>query len=319
MEVSNADRVVFPEVARTKGDVVRYVEAIAARLFPHVEGRLLSIKRYPKGLAAPGFFQKNVPAHYPASVERVSVPRSREASRRHAKGKAGEAPSDVTVYPVLRDPADLAFLANQNAIELHVPTSRAESPARPDRIVLDLDPPAGEVLRVQRAAHLVREAIGRFGLEGVPVATGSKGFHVVCPIAPTVDGDVLAATLQKLGLLLEAEHPEELTNAFRIAERGKRVFVDWLRNRTLATVIAPFSLRARPRAPVAVPITWTELDTTAPDAFTIDDADALAAREDPLLAAATKPGDAGPFVAAVDAAFEAKGLQLVPFDRFRSR
>ncbi len=319
MEVSNADRVVFPEISRTKGDVVRYVEKMAVRLFPHVEGRLLSIKRYPKGLAAPGFFQKNVPAHYPASVERVSVPRSREATRRHPKGKAGETPSDVTVYPVIRDPSDLAFLANQNAIELHVPTSRASSPMRPDRIVLDLDPPAGEVLRVKRAAVLVHDAVRRFGLDGVPVATGSKGFHVVCPIEPNVDGDVLATTLQKLGALLEAEHPDELTNAFRIAERQRRVFVDWLRNRALATVIAPFSLRARPRASVAVPLSWTEVDGVGPDAFTLDDVDALVAREDPLLEAMKAPRDARHFVEAVDAAFAASGLVLAPFDRFRSR
>ncbi len=318
MEVSNADRVVFPEIGRTKGDVVRYVERIAPRLMTHVADRPLSIKRYPKGLAGPGFFQKNVPEHYPATVQRLAVPRSREASRKHAKKgtKKDEAPPDVTVYPVVEHVEDLVFLANQNAIELHVPTAHAGALAFPDRFVIDLDPPPGEVALVRRAAHLVRERLAGLGLRCVPVATGSKGFHLVAPIRPEVEGEALATALQQLAELVASEHPDVLTTQFRIRDRGRRVFVDWLRNRTLATVIAPYSLRARPRANVATPIPWSDLDDTAPDAFTIDDAEKLLDRPDPLALA--EPGDAAPFVAAVAAAFEAAGLVLVPFDRFRS-
>ncbi|MBV9946098.1 MAG: hypothetical protein JOZ69_04535, partial [Myxococcales bacterium] len=149
IQVSNAGRVVFPEVGRTKGDVVAYHERIAARLLPHVAGRPLSIRRYPKGLAAPGFFQKNVPAHYPASIGRFPVQRSAAASKKHAK--RGAEKSDVTVYPVVQDAEHLVYLANQGAIELHVPTSRATAGFRPDRIVVDLDPPEGAVAAVRRA------------------------------------------------------------------------------------------------------------------------------------------------------------------------
>src|SRR5215471_10907223 len=98
LQVSNADRVVFPEVGRTKGDVVGYYERMAPRLLPHVLGRPLSILRYPKGLAAQGFFQKNVPAHYPASIERFTVPRSSAASKKHPR--RGSPRPDVTVYPI---------------------------------------------------------------------------------------------------------------------------------------------------------------------------------------------------------------------------
>lgn len=311
MEVSHAERVVFPEIGRTKGEVVRFVERLSDRILPHVRGRPLSIKRYPKGIAGPGFFQKNVPEHYPESIARFEVPRSREAARKHGKGAA-----EVTVYPVLERAEDLVFLANQNAIELHVPTARAASLATPDRLVVDLDPPRGETALVRRAAHLVRERLAGFGLETYPVATGSKGFHVVASILPTVPAEQLAVALQQLGALLEKEHPETLTTAFRIAERGRRVFVDWLRNRTLATVVSPWSLRARPRAPVATPLAWSEVDTVAPDGFGMDDVEALLDREDPLAQAT--PSDAAPFVASVHAAFEAAGLVLVPFDRFRS-
>lgn len=306
IEVSHADRIVFPEIARTKGDVVAYYDRIAPRMLPHVAGRLLSMKRYPKGLAAPGFFQKNVPAHYPASIDRFSVPR-------HAR-KKGEA--EETIYPILRQPEHLAYVANQGAIELHVPTFRADADYKPDRVVLDLDPPAGALGLVRRAAHLVRAKLEALGLACAPMATGSKGYHVVAAMRPEVDGQTIAETMQKLAALLASEHPDELTIAFRIAARKKRVFADWLRNMPLATVIAPYSLRARPRATVATPLAWDELDASEPDAFSIADVDRLLERPDTLAALA--PADPAPFVAAVDEAFARSGLVLETFDRFRS-
>ncbi|HXM75639.1 MAG TPA: UPF0158 family protein, partial [Thermoanaerobaculia bacterium] len=168
-EISNPDRVVFPEIGRTKGDVVAYYERIASRALPHVLGRPLSIRRYPKGLAAPGFFQKNVPDHYPESIERFAVPRSRAASKKHPS-KGGK-DQDFTVYPVVRQPEHLAYLANQGAIELHVPTSRAADLFHPDRLVIDLDPPPGPFAGVRRAAYVVRDALAEHGLASVPVAT----------------------------------------------------------------------------------------------------------------------------------------------------
>jgi bifunctional non-homologous end joining protein LigD len=316
VEVSNPERIVFPQIGKTKLDVVAYYERIGPRALPHVSGRPLSIRRYPKGLAAPGFFQKNVLPHYPESIERFAVPRSRAASKKHP-GKGGK-DQGVTVYPVLREPEDFAYLANQGAIELHVPTSRAADLFQPDRIVIDLDPPPGSFARVRRAAYVVRDALAGQGLASVPIATGSKGYHVVSPIRPSTSSETIAVTLQKFAALLAARHPEELTIVFRVALRGERVFVDWLRNTPMATVIAPYALRARPGATVATPLTWTEIETTDPDAFAIGDLDRLLDRPDPLAELASAPGDAGRFVAGVDAAFEASGLVLETFDRFRS-
>ena len=316
LEVSNPDRVVFPEIGRTKGDVVAYYERIASRALPHVAGRPLSIRRYPKGLAAPGFFQKNVPPHYPESIERFPVPRSRAASKKHPS-KGGK-DQDFTVYPVVSQPEHLAYLANQGAIELHVPTSRAADLFHPDRLVVDLDPPPGPFARVRRAAYVVRDALAEHGLATVPIATGSKGYHVVSPIRPSASTETIAVTVQKFAALLAARHGEELTIVFRVALRGGRVFVDWLRNNPVATVIVPYSLRARPRATVAVPLTWAEIETTDPDAFAIGDLDRLLDRPDPLAELASTPSDTERFVAAVDAAFEASGLVLETFDRFRS-
>lgn len=316
LQVSNAGRVVFPEIGRTKGDVVAYYERIAARALPHLAGRPLSIRRFPKGLAAHGFFQKNVPAHYPESIERFAVPRSHAATKKHAK--KGADPKDVTVYPLVREPEHLAYLANQGAIELHVPTARADHLLRPDRIVFDLDPPPGALASVRRAALAVRDALGELGLESVPLTTGSKGYHVVCAVEPTVAVDALASAIQKLAALLASKHPDELTIVFRVAQRGKRVFVDWLRNNPNATVVAPYSLRARPRATVATPLAWSEIESIAPDAFAIDDLERLLDRPDTLAELARSPGDAARFVAKVESMFEESGLVLETFDRFRS-
>ena len=303
IQVSNANRVVFPEVGRTKGDVVAYYERVASHALVHLADRPLSLRRFPKGLAAAGFFQKNVPAHYPESIARFPVPRN--------KG--------VTVYPVVSSAEHLAFLANQGVIELHVPTARVSHLDRPDRVVVDLDPPSGApVALVRRAAHFARAMLGELGLDTVPIATGSKGYHVVAALRPAVSADVLGIAMQKVAALLAARHPDELTIVFRVALRGQRVFVDWLRNMHLATVVAPYSLRARPRATVATPLAWGELDAAPPDAFTIDDLERLLDRPDSLAELAEAPSDTERFVAAVDAAFERSGLVLEAFDRFRS-
>ena len=316
IEVSNAERIVFPEAGTTKGDVVRYYERIAPRALVHLLDRPLSIRRYPKGLAAAGFFQKNVPAHYPESIQRVAVPRSPDASKKHRNEKsAGE---DVTLYPLVCSPEHLAFLANQGAIELHVPTARVPELGRPDRLVIDLDPPAGEVALVRRAAHVMRAALAEMGLAAVPVATGSKGYHIVAPIQPTIDAEALAFGARKFATLESAKHPDLLTTTYRIALRGKRVFVDWLRNNPVSSVVAPYSLRATPRASVATPLAWDELNTHNPDAFTIADLEQLLDRPDPLARLAAAPSSAERFVAEVEAAFEQSGLVLETFDRFRS-
>jgi bifunctional non-homologous end joining protein LigD len=314
MEVSNADRVVFPEIGGTKGDVVAYYERVSERMLPHLAGRPLSMLRYPKGLSGAGFFQKNVPASYPASIERFAVPRSSVASKRHKDPEARA--RNVTVYPIVREAEHVPYLANQNAIELHVPTARASSLFHPDRVILDLDPPPGATALVRRAAWIVRDALAERGLATVPLATGSKGYHLVAAIQPSVESDVLGRALQMFSTLLCAAHPDVLTLVFRVASRGERVFLDWLRNHPLATAVAPYSLRAKPRATVAAPLAWDELEALAPDAFTIDDVDRLLDRPDLVLSLA--PVNAEPFVAAVSAEFDRSGLELESFDRFRS-
>jgi bifunctional non-homologous end joining protein LigD len=166
---------------------------------------------------------------------------------------------------------------------------------------------------VRRAAGLARDAFRQHGLDPALLATGSKGYHLIAAIE-TDDPWSPARALHQLATLLVAAHPDVLTLELVIAERGKRVYLDWMRNHPLATVVVPYSLRARARATVAAPIGWNELDTLAPDAFTIDDVQQLLDRPDSIAALA--PVAADPFVASVGRAFEASGLALHHVDRF---
>jgi bifunctional non-homologous end joining protein LigD len=124
--------------------------------------------------------------------------------------------------------------------------------------------------------------------------------------------------VQKLSALAVQAHPDELTVVFRVAQRGERVSVDWLRNAPMATFVTPYSVRARPRASVALPIAWSELETLAPDSFTIADVGRILDRADPLAQLSEKPTDPSTFLTSVERAFEASGLVLESFDRFRS-
>lgn len=302
VKITNADRVVYPETGHTKGDVVAYYERAAPRILPHLERRPLTLRRYPKGTGQKGFFQKNVPANYPDTMQRVELPKH----------------GGVTIHPCVDRAEHLVFLANQGVIELHVPTVRTPELDSPDRFIIDLDPPEGAVALVAKAALLLRDELAAFGLPTVPVATGSKGYHVVGATTPTLESHRLAEAAQKLGALVAHRHPEVFTNAFRVAKREGRVFVDWMRNRAPSTVVAPFSLRARPKAGIAMPFEWDELDEVKPDTFHLGNVDSRLEREDSLVILGKSPVDPAPFVDAVTKAFDEAGLDLEHFDRFRS-
>ena len=214
-----------------------------------------------------------------------------------------------------------AYLAHQGAIVLHVPTARASALTRPVRIVIDLDPPEGATaLLVRRAARLVCERLGELGLASVPVATGSKLATTSSPPSSRASTARRSPTRNAQARDPPRRRPPGRADdgQFRVALRGKKVFVDWLRNNPGATVVSPYSLRARPRASVATPLRWEEIDGVDPDTFTIADVDRLLDRPDSLADLAVHAIPAGPFVAAVDAAFERSGLTLESFDRFRS-
>jgi len=261
MKVSSPDKVLFPAdgasgaSAVTKAEVVAHVERVAERMLDVVSGRPLTLQRFPRGIEAKGFMQKNAAEHFPDSIGRLAVP----------KRGGGD-----TVYPVVDRVEDLVYLANQNTITFHMWTSSAERPGHPDWLVLDLDPTAGDLDGVRVATRAVGTLLDSFGLDSFVLATGSKGFHVWVPIDGSAGFGDVSMVARALAGLAVAARPDELTVEFLKKNRGGRVFVDWLRNAPTATVVAPFSLRPRPGAPVAVPLGWAELAEAEPDGCTID-------------------------------------------------
>jgi bifunctional non-homologous end joining protein LigD len=255
IELSNLDKVLFPKAGLTKGDLIAYYRRIAPTMLPHIGGRALSFQRFPDGIQAGGFFQKNASDHFPDWIPRARL--SKE--------------DGAVDHVVARDAATLAYLANQACITLHVSLARAERPRHPDRLVIDLDPSDAAFAKVRRAARWAKDLLEEIELVPFVQATGSRGLHVWVPLDGAADFDEVAGFAGRLAKVLERRHPDALTTSQRKAGRGDRVFLDVLRNAYGQTAVAPYSVRARPTAPVATPLDWSELDDAqlTPDRYTI--------------------------------------------------
>ena len=253
--ITHPEKVLFPGDGITKGELAGYYQAVAPVMLPHLRGRPVTMERYPSGIGAKGFWQKDVSRGFPEWLRRVEVPK-----------KGG-----VVRHPLADDARSLVWMANQNAVTLHVWPSRAAALTRPDVCVFDLDP-AGDDPAVARAATLqVRDLLAELGLRSWVKTSGSKGFHVVVPLDGTADFDEVAAFAHRAGALLVSRHPERLTQEFVKADRGGRVFVDTGRNGWSATFAAAYTVRARPGAPVSAPCSWEEVEggKVGPRSFTL--------------------------------------------------
>lgn len=296
MEVSSADRVFFPDSGITKGEVVAYYAGVGDRMLRHMADRPLTLERYPKGISDKGFMQKNAAKHFPAFIGRMEMPK-REG---------------VTVHPVVTDAEGVAYLANQGTLTFHCPSSRADDVFTPDRMVLDLDPSVDDVGRTREAAYATKALLDVLELPAFPLATGSRGYHLVVPVRDATFDDT-GTLAHSIATLLAAEHDDLLTFEFLKKDRGSRVLVDWMRNGWWATSVVPWSLRPRPGAPVAVPLAWDDVDAVGPA-----DVDLMSAfaRSDPWP---TFDGIAVPIheaLAAVRLAMDTAGLDLKVVDRF---
>lgn len=300
MEISNADRIVYPDDGISKGEVVEYYRKVADLLLPFLSGRALTVERYPKGVGAEGFMQKNAPDHYPDElIDRHEVPKE----------------GGTTVYPVIDSAEGIEFFANLGVITFHVPPSRAEDWRHPDWIIWDLDPPEGRVDLAREAARRLRDVLDVHSIPTRVMTSGSEGYHLRARIDPGVVWEEVARIARGLAALVVKENTEIMTLAFRKAERGDRVFIDWLRNAPYSTSVAPWSLRARSGAPVAAPIHWDELGEIAPDDVRLDSVEERLATENwNDMIVVDLEGVRG----RVDTELDAAGITLEPFDRFRS-
>jgi bifunctional non-homologous end joining protein LigD len=271
VEVGNPDKVLFPDAGITKRDLACYYRRIAAVMLPHIRGRPVTMQRYPDGIGADGFYQKDAPGYFPDWIRTETLAKEN-----------GE-----VSHVVCDDAATLVYLADQGCITPHVWSSTTADPDRPDRMVFDLDPPQGSGARpVRAAARIVRDFLGDLGLSARIMTTGSSGFHVVVPLDGSRPFDEVREFAARCARVLAEGHPAELTVAQRIETRSGRVFLDYLRNAYGQTTVAPYAVRALPGAPVAAPIGWEELGRTEPRSYTVANLfRRLGQKDDPWAAA----------------------------------
>lgn len=250
---SRPDKVLWPKAGLTKRDLWDYMGRCADRLLAAVGDRPLSLKRFPDGVEAEGFFQKDLPDWAPDHVRRCRVAGSER----------------VLSYGVADDAADLRWLADIAVIELHPLSWRTDLPGRPDFVVFDLDPGDGGVTAAQ-AAWWVRETLDALELPALVKTSGKRGLHVIVPVERRYSAGELRGFALAAGRATVAAHPRELTVEMRKARRGGRLLVDWSRNGEQQTVVAAWSPRATPTATVATPVGWDEVDDDLdPGAFTL--------------------------------------------------
>jgi bifunctional non-homologous end joining protein LigD len=263
LSLSNLDKVMYPAVGFTKGQLIDYYTRVAPVLLPHLQGRPLTLKRYPNGVEGQYFYEKRCPSHAPDWV------RSEEASGIN--------------FCVCDDLPTLVWLANLADLELHPSLSFVDDILRPTVMAFDLDPgpPAG-LAECCQVALILREALGRLGLECFAKTSGSKGIQVYVPLnVEDVDYDGGTKPLSKaLARHLEAEHPKLIVSSQKKELRRGKVLIDWSQNDEHKTTVSVYSLRARERPSVSTPLDWSEVEAGDPEALVFEADDVLARAEE---------------------------------------
>ena len=282
VKLTNADKVLYPASGTTKRDVFDYYTRIAQVMIPHIAGRPATRKRWPNGVEQDAFFEKQLASSAPDWLPRASVT--------HRSG--------TTTYPIIDTPEGLAWIAQQAALEVHVPQwrfvaqwtrSKAEElkPGPATRLVFDLDPGEGVTMaQLAEVAHAVRELIDGIGLTLFPLTSGSKGLHLYAPLAEPVSSKGATVLAKRIAQQLETSMPELVTSTMTRSLRAGKIFLDWSQNNGSKTTIAPYSLRGREHPTVAAPRTWAEIDAPASlRQLRYDEVLARVARDGDLLAA----------------------------------
>jgi bifunctional non-homologous end joining protein LigD len=258
ISISNADRVLYPKVGVTKGDLARYYQAVEEWILPHVVGRPLSLVRCPKGLTGEPnacFYMKHSDVWAPAALKKIAI---------KEKTKRGQ-------YLVIEDLAGILSLAQMNVMEIHTWNSTAEDVERPDRVVFDLDPgPEVPFAQVVEAARLVRGSLKSLELESFVKNTGGHGLHVVVPLFGGATWEDSFEFSRRLSMAIARSQPGRYTIDIPKAGREKKILIDFLRNNRGSTSVAAYSTRARDPASVSMPLTWEELSAKVPpDHFSV--------------------------------------------------
>jgi bifunctional non-homologous end joining protein LigD len=274
LAVSNLDKVLYPKVGFTKGQVIDYYIKIAPVLLPHLEDRPLTMKRYPNGVDKAFFYEKNCPTHRPNWVKTARV--------------WSEGNNRMMDYCLAQDLPTLVWAANLADLELHTSLAKKKDVARPTMMVFDLDPGApADIVQCCQVGLWLRDLLAKMKLKSWAKTSGSKGLQVYVPLNTPVTFDQTKDLSRALAQYLEYEHPDNVTSKLSKSIRKGKVFVDWSQNDEHKTTICVYSLRAKEEPTVSTPVTWEEVE----NCLKKKKADLLKFRSDRVIARVEKNGD----------------------------
>jgi bifunctional non-homologous end joining protein LigD len=265
LKLSNLEKVLYPKVGFSKGQVIDYYTRIAPVLLPHLRDHPLTLKRYPNGVEDKFFYEKQCPKHRPDWVQTTPV----------------KARNKTIDFCLCNDIATLVWLANLADLELHTSLSKYQRIDQPTTLAFDLDPgPPATIVECSKVALLLKDIFDSLGLEAFPKTSGSKGMQVYVPLNTDVTYDQTKPFAKALAELLEKQHPDLVVSSMKKELRPHKVLVDWSQNDEHKTTVNVYSLRAKERPTVSTPITWDEVATTErsgdPDELVFDSEATLA-------------------------------------------
>lgn len=246
IKLSNPNKVYWSEDGITKGQLVEYYEQVGETMLPHLRDRPVILVRYPDGIAGKHFYQWNVPSGIPSWVQTLELPKE------SGQGRARQG-------FLINDVETLRYVVNLGCIPIHILASRSNSLDTCDFVTLDLDVEALNLLEAIRIAHTLREIIEAAGLEAFPKTSGQSGLHVLVPLGPGVPYEAARLLVELLGRLATIRHPDTATMQRRREQRGPRIYVDTGQTGPSRAIVAPYSVRAVPRATVSTPLVWDEV------------------------------------------------------------
>jgi bifunctional non-homologous end joining protein LigD len=247
VQLTNLEKVFWPKLGITKGDLLRYYASVSSVLLPHLRDRAMVMKRYPNGASGKWFFMKRAPSPRPEWIETCAI--------EHASGS-------VIDFPMVQDLASLLWVVNLGCIDLNQWYARCDDVDRPDYLHFDLDPvPGASFARVRETALLVREALEALGMTVLAKTTGSSGIHLYVPIVRGPLQKRVWTFAKEFARVMESRAPKLVTAEYRVAHRPRgRVLVDYNQNAWGRTLASVYSVRPSPRAAVSTPVTWAEIE-----------------------------------------------------------
>lgn len=243
IDISNPDKLIFPDLEITKLDLVKYYEKVADKMLPYLKDRPLTLQRFPDGINEDGFYQKNASDYFPDFIETISI----------------DTKEGTNTQVICNDKKTLIYLANQGTLTFHIWLSKKNDLHMPDKVVFDLDPPKDAFEQLKKATRKIGDFLSNEGKDPKLMTTGKNGFHIWYYVTNHKKFDDRREEIKEFAEKMEEKYPDILTTATRKEKRDHKVFVDYLRNAYGQTSVCPYSLRPIESAGVATPIGWNEL------------------------------------------------------------